>query len=54
LARLRRVRTDRPEATAVTVTLMVVWAAAYAVIFKGNVLMIVAGALLGFAMGGGK
>jgi hypothetical protein len=44
----------RPEATAVTVALVVVWAVAYAIIFKGNPAMVLAGALLGFAIGGGK
>jgi hypothetical protein len=53
VARVRRLRADRPEVTLVTVALMVLWGVAYAIIFK-NPVMAVAGALLGFAMGGGK
>jgi hypothetical protein len=54
VARVRRLRADRPEVTLVTIALMVVWGVAYAVIFKGNPAMVLAGALLGFAIGGGK
>lgn len=49
-----RDRACRPEATAVTVTLIVLWAFAYGVVFKWNPACVMAGALLGFAIGGGK
>lgn len=54
VARVRRLRADRPEVTLVTIALMLVWGLAYAIIFKGNPPMVLAGALLGYAMGGGK
>lgn len=37
-----------------TAALVVMWGLAYGLLFRWNVAMVVAGALLGYAMGGGR